>query len=194
MKGNEELFGPGIVYQGCFNDEPRAFRGQTGAQDDIIPTQDIFTGLTEYYPQNKLTEYLVDLRQYRPRCVQTFFDDLRAAFGGKALLKHLSQLPVEGAEDSAATAAHRAEALVWLWRIVDEIYRFRNGHWQFVQQYIMANTRYPVQKLAYTPTQMHSPIHTDLNICGYSLLPVPFSYPLSFCSCASACVAGWLTG
>ncbi len=26
--------------------------------------------------------------------------------------------------------------------IVEEIYKFRNGHWQFVQKYIMANTKY----------------------------------------------------
>ena len=27
-------------------------------------------------------------------------------------------------------------------QILDEIYYFRNGHWQFVQKYIMANTKY----------------------------------------------------
>ena len=49
IKGNEDLFGDGLVYKGCFNDEPQQFRGQTGAQDDIIPTQDIFSGLTHFY-------------------------------------------------------------------------------------------------------------------------------------------------
>ena len=28
--------------------------------------------------------------------------------------------------------------------IVEQIYYFRNGHWQFVQRYIMGNTRHPV--------------------------------------------------
>jgi hypothetical protein len=27
-------------------------------------------------------------------------------------------------------------------QIVDEVYLFRNGHWQFVQKYIMSNTKY----------------------------------------------------
>jgi indoleamine 2,3-dioxygenase len=130
IKGNEELFGDGLVYEGCFNDEPQNFRGQTGAQDDIIPTEDIFTGLAARYPENKLTEYLIDLRKYRPKCVQSFFTDLRGVFGEGHMLKHLKE-------------SNNKEGLVWLWRIVDEIYRFRNGHWQFVQQYIMATTRYP---------------------------------------------------
>ena len=28
--------------------------------------------------------------------------------------------------------------------VIEEIYHFRNGHWQFVQKYIMANTKYAV--------------------------------------------------
>jgi indoleamine 2,3-dioxygenase len=65
IKGNEDLFGDGLVYTGCFNDEPQQFRGQTGAQDDIIPCQDIFSGLTAFYPENELTKYLIDLRKVR---------------------------------------------------------------------------------------------------------------------------------
>ncbi|MGB1536070.1 MAG: hypothetical protein ACPG84_08580, partial [Flavobacteriaceae bacterium] len=30
-----------------------------------------------------------------------------------------------------------------LMRVYEEIYYFRNGHWQFVQKYIMQNTGYP---------------------------------------------------
>ena len=35
------------------------------------------------------------------------------------------------------------QGLYLLLQILDEIYYFRNGHWQFVQKYIMANTVYP---------------------------------------------------
>ena len=75
VKGNTELFGDGVVYENVW-EEPKAFRGQTGAQDDIIPMQDIFSGVIFYYPQNELTKYLLDLRLYRPTCVQDFFKDL----------------------------------------------------------------------------------------------------------------------
>lgn len=129
VKGNDELFGDGLVYEDCFNDEPQNFRGQTGAQDDIIPSQDIFTGLTHYYPENKLTQYLMELREYRPKCVQHFFKDLGDIFSNQKLFHSLEE-------------TNNFEGLGWLWLIVDEIYRFRNGHWQFVQKYIMENTRY----------------------------------------------------
>ncbi|MEM1349706.1 MAG: hypothetical protein AAGI01_14185, partial [Myxococcota bacterium] len=34
------------------------------------------------------------------------------------------------------------EATALLAAVVEQIYLFRNGHWQFVQRYIMANTKY----------------------------------------------------
>jgi hypothetical protein len=40
------------------------------------------------------------------------------------------------------TDAKCYEGLVYLLKIVDEVYLFRNGHWQFVQKYIMSNTKY----------------------------------------------------
>ena len=65
-----------MIYEGVRN-EPVSYRGQTGAQDDIIPTQDIFTGIDTYYETNELTEYLYDLRKYRPPCVREFLNDLQ---------------------------------------------------------------------------------------------------------------------
>jgi hypothetical protein len=51
VKGNEEMFESGVVYEGVPDEngvlgEPKAYRGQTGAQDDIIPTMDIVTGVS----------------------------------------------------------------------------------------------------------------------------------------------------
>jgi indoleamine 2,3-dioxygenase len=83
----------------------------------------------DYYPDNKLTEYLLDLRTYRPKCIQNFFTDLRNYYKENPLFKQL-------------TDANCYEGLVYLLKIVDEVYLFRNGHWQFVQKYIMSNTKY----------------------------------------------------
>ena len=131
IKGNEEIFGDGLVYQGV-SDEPRQYRGQTGAQDNIIPMQDIFTGVINFYPKNQLTKYLMDLRTYRPKCIQHFFNDLRdeiEKIEGKSLFNYLVK-------------SKNSDGLCFLLAIVEEIYKFRNGHWQFVQKYIMANTKY----------------------------------------------------
>jgi indoleamine 2,3-dioxygenase len=129
IKGNDNIFGKGLVYENCFDNLPQQYRGQTGAQDSIIPMIDIFSGIVDYYPDNKLTEYLLDLRTYRPKCIQNFFVDLRNHYKEQPLFKQL-------------TDAKCYEGLVYLLKIVDEVYLFRNGHWQFVQKYIMSNTKY----------------------------------------------------
>ena len=128
IKGNNEIFGDGVVYEGI-SDKPVQYRGQTGAQDNIIPTADIFTGVIEYYPSNDLTKYLLDLRSYRPKCIQHFLSDLKDEMDGNRLFNKIK-------EDN------NEEGLCILIQILDEIYYFRNGHWQFVQKYIMANTKY----------------------------------------------------
>mmetsp|Transcript_68344 Transcript_68344/g.134340 ORF Transcript_68344/g.134340 Transcript_68344/m.134340 type:complete len:482 (+) Transcript_68344:76-1521(+) len=130
IKGNEALYGDGLIYEGCFDNQPQQYRGQTGAQDSLIPMMDIFSGIVDYYPENKLTEYLLDLRTYRPKCIQEFFIDLRTHYSAKPLFNTLCD-------------AGKFEELIYLLSIVNEVYLFRNGHWQFVQKYIMANTKYP---------------------------------------------------
>lgn len=77
QKGNskcyptEKIFfdkGNGIVV-------PHSYRGETGAQDSIIPSVDNFLDLK--YPENKLTEYLFDLRKYRPKDHQEYIDFMK---------------------------------------------------------------------------------------------------------------------
>jgi len=153
VKGNTELFGEGVTYENVW-DEPKAFRGQTGAQDDIIPMQDIFSGVIFYYPQNELTKYLLDLRLYRPTCVQSFFIDLETSM--KEV--HPKGLMGKLLENKDSTG------LCFLLGILEEIYHFRNGHWQFVQKYIMANTKYAMATggtpiTSWIPNQILSVIH-----------------------------------
>mgnify|MGYP000574640400 CR=1 FL=1 len=131
VKGNEELFGDGVIYEGVW-DEPKQFRGQTGAQDDIIPMEDIFSGVIKHYPKNELTKYLIDLRSYRPKCIQEFFKDLEDT---------VNELSEEGIS-FVLSKQNNSEGLCYLLGVLEEIYHFRNGHWQFVQKYIMANTKY----------------------------------------------------
>jgi indoleamine 2,3-dioxygenase len=153
VKGNTDLFGEGVTYEGVW-EEPKAFRGQTGAQDDIIPMQDIFSGVIFYYPENELTKYLLDLRLYRPKCVQHFFSDLQSSM--KAV--HPKGLMGKLLENKDA------KSLCFLLGILEEIYHFRNGHWQFVQKYIMANTKYAIATggtpiTSWIPNQILSVIH-----------------------------------
>ena len=130
IKGNDDLFGDGVVYQGTDDESPRQYRGQSGSQDNIIPTEDIFTGVIKYYPNNVLTKYLLDMRHYRPKVMQAFYQDLQQ--DSDNLVSKLKDL-----DPSSLT-----KALMSILLSVHEIYMFRNGHWQFVQKYIMGNTKY----------------------------------------------------
>lgn len=151
IKGNDDIFGKGVVYEGV-SDEPKQYRGQTGAQDNIIPTEDTFTGIINFYPENKLTEYLMDLREYRPRVFREFLADLK-----EASVDNLSIVLESG----------NKEAMVYFLGSIEEVYRFRHGHWQFVQKYIMANTTY-AKATGGTPitTWIPNQIEATLNAMG----------------------------
>ena len=127
-EGNDKIFGDGLLYENV-KEERVKYRGETGAQDDIIPTLDIFTGITKFYPDTILTKYLHNLRDYRPKVIIDFFNDLE---------KESINL-----KDRIFSLCGK-RGLIYLLSIVNEIYLFRNGHWQFVQNYIMNNTEYNV--------------------------------------------------
>jgi len=124
IQGNTDIFGEGVEYEGSENKELRTYRGQSGSQDDIIPTVDIFSGIFKYYPNNILTKYLLDMRKYRPKPVQKFLEDLENNY-----------IKLEELDDNE---------LKLLYMIIEQIYGFRNGHWMFVQKYIMSNTKYTI--------------------------------------------------
>lgn len=124
INGNTDIFGKGVKYEGSNNTELRTYRGQSGSQDDIIPTIDIFTGLFKFYPNNILTKYLLDMRSYRPKPIQKFLTDLESNYIDYTKLCD-SELKI-------------------LYKILEQVHNFRNGHWMFVQKYIMANTKYNV--------------------------------------------------
>jgi indoleamine 2,3-dioxygenase len=64
VKG-QSFFPNGVIYEGV-DDKPRYYRGETGANDSIIPTVDNLTQLTDEMPNNPLSEILKDFRKYRP--------------------------------------------------------------------------------------------------------------------------------
>jgi indoleamine 2,3-dioxygenase len=53
-----------IVYEGCFDNKPQTYRGETGAQSSIIPTMLIAFGLR--HKNTMLTAHLEDMRKYMP--------------------------------------------------------------------------------------------------------------------------------
>ena len=124
IQGNKDIFPNGVIYEP--ESEPRYYRGQSGSQDTIIPFLDTLFRVCDYYPKNRLTEYLMDMRNYRPKPFRDLLIWLEDNTIG--LIEWLLERGC-------------ASELIQIYR---EIYKFRNGHWQFVQKYIMSNTAYPV--------------------------------------------------
>lgn len=124
-QGNEDIFPNGVLYKGV-SDTPQVYRGETGAQDSIIPSVDTAFGLS--YPRNALTDYLFQMRKYRPYNHVAYVDDLK-----KKQEKH--ELKKFGLEDSYSTFL--------MLQNIHSTFAFRHQHWGMVKKYIMDNTKYP---------------------------------------------------
>ena len=73
QKGNKEMYpSESITFNYGNKIELNTYRGETGAQDSIIPSVDNLFQIK--YPRNKLTEYLYDLREYRPKDHQAYIE------------------------------------------------------------------------------------------------------------------------
>ena len=145
IQGNHKIFPDGVVYEP--ETTPRYYRGQSGSQDTIIPFLDTFFRICDYYPTNDLTEYLLDMRKYRPRPFRDFLDNVEPIT--QNLIPWITKFE---------------DAIPALCTIYKEIYDFRNGHWHFVQKYIMANTKYPVATggtpmVSWLPNQIRATLH-----------------------------------
>jgi indoleamine 2,3-dioxygenase len=53
-----------VVYEGCFDDKPQSYRGETGAQSSIVPC--FVSALGIVHQDNLLTKHLRDMRNYMP--------------------------------------------------------------------------------------------------------------------------------
>jgi len=127
-KNQMSIFPKGVEYRGTDLDGPQFFRGESGANDSIIPTIDNFLELTKKMPKNEMTNILKDFRSYRP-------------------LDHSNWL--KWVEDSATElgiekyAKLSTDSLQLYIMLLDEVRDFRTRHWNFAKEYIIKRTAYP---------------------------------------------------
>jgi indoleamine 2,3-dioxygenase len=67
------MFPNGVIYEGV-SEEPLSHRGESGANDSMIPLGDNLLQLTSHMPKNPLTEALRDFRTYRPTNHKDFLE------------------------------------------------------------------------------------------------------------------------
>lgn len=77
------MFPTGVLYEGV-SDVPQYFRGESGANDSMVPLGDNLLEITAHLPQTPLTETLRDFRSYRPRNQREYLSQLevRATHAG----------------------------------------------------------------------------------------------------------------
>jgi indoleamine 2,3-dioxygenase len=125
---SQPMFPNGVVYEGVA-DQATFFRGESGANDSMIPTMDNLLQLTSVMPNNPLTDILKDFRSYRP--------------------VHHSQW-LAHVEDEARRVnvrrfaqAESNSAVLYL-ALLDQVREFRDRHWKFAKEYIIKHTLHPV--------------------------------------------------
>jgi indoleamine 2,3-dioxygenase len=123
---NQSMFPNGVVYEGENDNEPMFFRGESGANDSIIPLLDSLLQIP--MPQNPLTEILKDFRSYRPKPHREFLAYVR------------SRSEELGVRDYCSEDLHTA---VLYLRLLDHVRSFRWRHWLFAREYIIRRSSHP---------------------------------------------------
>ena len=118
-----------VVYEGCFDNKPVTFRGETGAQSSIIPA--FLSALGVQHKDSMLTHHLAEMRDYMPAPHRRF-------------LQNLEGLAANKQEISLRSLAQRDPVLRDIYNeCVNEIISFRNLHFEFAVNYIQKKVENP---------------------------------------------------
>ena len=118
-----------VVYEGCFDNKPQTFRGETGAQSSIIPA--FLSALGVKHQDSMLTHHLAEMRDYMPAPHRRF-------------LQNLEGLAANNQEISLRSLSQRDPVLRDIYNeCVNEIISFRNLHFEFAVNYIQKKVENP---------------------------------------------------
>ena len=147
---SQSMFPNGVLYEGV-SEEPLSFRGESGANDSIIPLMDSL--LLIPMPETPLTEILKDFRSYRPGNHREFLEGVYERAGALKLKDY--------ALDDVKSASLYVEAL-------DQVRDFRWRHWCFAKEYILRQTKHPTATggspiVTWLPNQLQAVLATILD-------------------------------
>ena len=137
---SQSMFPDGVVYEGVGDGKPQSFRGESGANDSMIPLMDNLLRIP--MPETPLTDILKDFRQYRPSNHRDFLRwtgerstelDLKGS-----TLKMAGYGGAEADEVEEITLSRK----LWL-QVLDQVRDFRWRHWCFAREYILKMTTHP---------------------------------------------------
>jgi indoleamine 2,3-dioxygenase len=123
---NQSMFPNGVVYEGQKDNQPMFFRGESGANDSMIPLLDHLLQIP--MPANPLTTILKDFRSYRPLPHRQFLS---------FVMSKATEIGV-----AAYCRADPATTILYL-RLLDHVRSFRWRHWLFAREYIIRRSKHP---------------------------------------------------
>jgi indoleamine 2,3-dioxygenase len=120
----QTMFPNGVIYEGV-SDEPMFFRGESGANDSMIPLSDNLLEIS--LPSNPLTSILKDFRSYRPGNHREFLEYVQG---------YASDVGIK------AFALDDPESAVLYLEALNQVRDFRWRHWNFTREYILKQTKH----------------------------------------------------
>ncbi|KND91682.1 Indoleamine 2,3-dioxygenase 1 [Tolypocladium ophioglossoides CBS 100239] len=136
---SQSMFPNGVVYEGLNDGKPMSFRGESGANDSMVPLMDNF--LQVPMPDTPLTEILKDFRKYRPSNHKAFLLHVKERAQELDLRSFALGHRATPATDEEKDLLRESRSL-WL-QILDQVRDFRWRHWCFAREYILKRTSHP---------------------------------------------------
>lgn len=166
---SQSMFPNGVVYEGINDGKPLSFRGESGANDSMIPTMDNFLQIP--MPETPLTEILKDFRKYRPSNHRAFLAHVRDRSLAVGMREFALQL-----QQGAADPKDETDEAVWesrrLWlQLLNQVRDFRWRHWCFGKEYILKMTSHPTATggspiITWLPNQLSAVLRDMKNIAS----------------------------
>jgi indoleamine 2,3-dioxygenase len=113
-----------LVYEGCFNNVPQSYRGETGAQSSIVPTMLMALGIE--HQNSMLIQHLEDMRKYMPAPHREFI--LTQPSVRDEAIRHQDEPRVKDAYNAC----------------IREMIAFRSRHFEYAVNYIEKKVDNPI--------------------------------------------------
>ncbi|KAI1812360.1 indoleamine 2,3-dioxygenase-like protein [Poronia punctata] len=168
---SQSMFPDGVIYEGVNDGKPMSFRGESGANDSMIPLMDNLLQIE--MPDTPLTDILRDFREYRPSNHRQFLVEVKnwaEDLGVKdfALGKKKGKGKGEGDEEELLLLESRR---LWI-QLLDQVRDFRWRHWCFAREYILKQTSHPTATggspiVTWLPNQLQAIMEEMVEIYDY---------------------------
>ncbi|KAI8956540.1 indoleamine 2,3-dioxygenase family protein [Daldinia sp. FL1419] len=139
---SQSMFPDGVVYEDVNDGKPLSFRGESGANDTMIPLMDNLLQID--MPDTPLTEILKDFRDYRPSNHRQFLAEVKKCSEELRVKDFALATGIEGNSTMANEELDLVKESRRLWlHALNQVRDFRWRHWCFAREYILKQTSHP---------------------------------------------------